>query len=334
MSGLGAAPDGTPVGRIGLGCFSYGGVGHDESVRTIRGALDLGINLLDTSDAYEAGRNEELVGEALAGEALAGAAGLRSRAYVTTKFGWVLGGDGRPVRLDGSPGHARRACEASLRRLRCDHVDLYVAHRIDPAVPIEETVGELARLVAEGKVRQLGLSEAGPATLRRAHATHPIAALQTEYSLWSRNPETELLPLCRELGIAFVAYSPLGRGFLAGRVRGEADLGVDDFRRTHPRFQAGNLERNVALVDRLASVARTVGATPAQVALAWLLSRPQGVYAIPGTRRLEHVGENLEAVTLAARLTAAELEAIGRAVPPELVRGERHPAEHMRTIGR
>lgn len=329
MSGLGTAPDGTPVGRIGLGCFSYGGVGHDESVRSIRGALDLGVNLLDTSDAYEAGRNEEMVGEALAG-----VTGLRARAYVTTKFGWVLGGDGRPVRLDGSAGHVRRACEASLHRLRCDHIDLYVAHRIDPAVPVEETVGELARLVAEGKVRQLGLSEAGPATLLRAHATHPIGALQTEYSLWSRDPEAALLPLCRELGIAFVAYSPLGRGFLAGRVRAEADLGPDDLRRAHPRFQAGNLDRNVALVDRLAAVTRAVGATPAQLALAWLLSRPEGVYAIPGTRRLEHVRENVEALTLAARLTAAELEAVGRAVPPELVRGERHPAEHMRTVGR
>lgn len=326
MSGLGPVPDGTPVGRIGLGCFSYGNSGRGEAVRTIRRALDLGVNLLDTSDAYEAGRNEEIVGEALAGR--------RSRAYVTTKFGWVLDATGRAVRLDGSAPHVRRSCEASLHRLRIDHIDLYIAHRIDPQVPIEETVGELSRLVSEGKVRQLGLSEAGPATLRRAHATHPLAALQTEYSLWSREPEAELLPLCRELGIAFVAYSPLGRGLLAGRVRTESDLGTGDIRRAHPRFQAGNLDRNVALVDRLAEVAAALGATPAQLALAWLLTRPGAVYAIPGTRRLEHLGENLDAMALAAALTPAELESVGRAVPPELVSGARHTAEHMPTIGR
>jgi aryl-alcohol dehydrogenase-like predicted oxidoreductase len=293
-------------------------------LRTIRRALDFGINLLDTSDAYGAGENEVLVGEAVAGS--------RSRAFITTKFGWVLDESGKPLRLDASSAHVRRSCEASLKRLGTDYIDLYVAHRIDPSVPIEETVGELSRLVDEGKVRAIGLSEAGPTTLERAHTTAPVAALQTEYSLWSREPEAALLPLCGRLGIAFIAYSPLGRGFLAGQVKAESDLAPGDFRRTTPRFQAANLKRNLAFLDSLSDLAKRLGRTPAQLALAWLLSRPGNVYAIPGTRRIAHLRENLEALNL--RLAAADLAAIGRAVPPDLVQGERHPAEHMKTIGR
>jgi aryl-alcohol dehydrogenase-like predicted oxidoreductase len=324
MSSLASTVDGTPVGRLGLGCFSYGNTAPREGIRAIRRALELGINLLDTSDAYGAGENEIMVGRALAGR--------RARAFLTTKFGWVLDASGKPVRLDGSRAHVRRACEASLKRLRTDYIDLYIAHRIDPSVPIEETVGELSRLIDEGKVRSIGVSEAGTATLERAHRTAPLAALQTEYSLWSRGPEAELLPLCGRLGIAFIAYSPLGRGFLAGQVRAETDLVKGDFRRTHPRFEAANLKRNLAFLDSLSDLGKTLGRTPAQLALAWLLSRPGDVYAIPGTRRIAHLRENMEALDMV--LTSAELDAIGNAVPPDLVQGERHPAEHMKTIGR
>jgi aryl-alcohol dehydrogenase-like predicted oxidoreductase len=324
VSPLGRASDGSEVCRLGLGCFFYGAVSRAEALRTIRGALDLGVNLLDTSDAYAAGENEVLVGEAIAGR--------RQSAFLTTKFGWVLDSSGRPVRLDGSGRHVRRACEASLRRLRTDYIDLYIAHRIDPSVPIEETVGELTRLTAEGKIRAFGLSEAGVDTIERAHRTSPVGALQTEYSLWSREPEAELIPLCERLGIAFIAYSPLGRGFLSGGVRSESDLEPGDFRRDHPRFQAQNLSRNLPLVDRLREIGHRLGLRPAQLALAWLMSRPGGVYAIPGTRRLDHVRENLAVLTL--DLGAEDLEAVDRAVPAARVHGERHPAAHMRTIGR
>jgi aryl-alcohol dehydrogenase-like predicted oxidoreductase len=324
MTSLGYTADGSPVNRLGLGCFSYGNVDRAESIATIRTAIDLGINHLDTSDAYGAGANEAMVGEAIQGR--------RARAFITTKFAWVLDGDGKPVRLDGSPAHVRKACEASLKRLRTDYIDLYVEHRIDPAVPIEETVGELARLIDAGKILGYGLSEAGPKTIERAHAVSRVTALQTEYSLWSRDAESELVPLCQRLDIVFVAYSPLGRGFLAGQVRADADLGADDFRRTHPRFQETNLVRNVALMESLAELAQRMGHTPAQLALAWLLSRPGHVYAIPGTRRVEHLRENLRALEI--HLTRADRDAIGRAVHPDLVQGARHPAEHMKTIGR
>jgi aryl-alcohol dehydrogenase-like predicted oxidoreductase len=324
LSSLGSALDGTEVGRLGLGCFFYGSAARRDSLRTIRGAIEFGMNLLDTSDAYGGGENEVLVGAAVAGR--------RQRAFITTKFGWVLDRSGKAVRLDGSSTHVRRSCEASLKRLRTDYIDLYIAHRIDPSVPIEETVGELSRLMGEGKVRAIGLSEAGAATIERAQRAVSLGALQTEYSLWSREPEAELLPLCQRLGIAFIAYSPLGRGFLAGRVRAESDLEPGDFRRGHPRFQAANLSHNVALVQTLSELGAQLGHSPAQLALAWLLSRPGHVYAIPGTRRLEHLRENLEALSL--RLTPAQLETIGQAVPPGLVHGERHPPEHMQTIGR
>ena len=324
MSELGPTADGTPVGRLGLGCYYYGPPAPEQSMATIRRAIELGMNLLDTSDAYGAGENERIVGEAIAH--------LRGRVYLTTKFGWVLDGEGRPTRLDGSPTHVRESCEASLLRLGTDYIDLYVAHRIDSTVPIEETVGELQRLIEEGKIRAYGLSEAGATTITRAQATLPMAALQTEYSLWSREPEDALLPLCERLNIAFVAYSPLGRGFLAGAVRRDDDLGANDFRRTHPRFQGANLAENRVLVDRLTEIAERSGHTPAQLALAWLLSRPARVYAIPATRNATHLLDNFAATSLA--LTPSELEEIGRAVRPEKVHGARHPAEHMRTIGR
>jgi aryl-alcohol dehydrogenase-like predicted oxidoreductase len=265
-----------------------------------------------------------MVGDAIAGR--------RARAFLTTKFGWVLDGSGKPVRLDGSAAHVRTACEASLKRLRTDYIDLYIEHRIDPSVPIEETVSELSRLREEGKVLAYGLSEAGPATVERAHRTSPMTALQTEYSLWAREPEAELLPLCERLGIAFIAYSPLGRGFLAGQVRTESDMEPGDYRRGLPRFQEENLQRNRGLAESMIEVGQRTGCSPAQLALAWLFSRPHAVYGIPGTRRIAHLRENLAALGIS--LTPADLEAIDRAVPPDVVAGERHPAEHMKTIGR
>ena len=314
------------VGRVGLGCFALsGGYGPTEQgteEKTIQAAIELGVNLLDTSDAYAAGENERLVGRAVAGR--------RDRVVITTKFGWLLDASGKAVGRDSSPAHVREACEASLKRLGTDHIDLYLQHRVDPAVPIEATVGELMRLKDEGKIRAYGLSEAGPETLIRAHAIAPIAALQTEYSLWSRDPERKLMPLCQKLGITFIAYSPLGRGFLAGAVRSTSDLPPDDMRRTHPRFQEANLRRNLTLVERLQSLASERGCTAAQLALAWILAQPWGVVPIPATRRLQHIIDNVGALDI--RLSAADLELVGSAVPETLVQGARHPAEHMKTI--
>jgi aryl-alcohol dehydrogenase-like predicted oxidoreductase len=324
LSSLGKTLDGTPVSRLGLGCFYYGKPAPEDSVRAIRRALELGVNLLDTSDAYGAGENERMVGEAVGRR--------RHAAYITTKFGWVLDSSGKPTHLDGSTDHVRRSCEASLQRLGTDYIDLYIAHRVDTKVPIEETVGELSRLVEEGKVRAIGLSEAGRDTIERAHRVAPLGALQTEYSLWSRDPEAELVPLCSRLGIAFVAYSPLGRGFLTGSVRDTSDLAPDDYRHGNPRFEQSNLGRNLGLVDELSRVASRMGHTPSQLALAWLLSRPGAVYPIPSTRNLVHLEENAAAADLA--LSPRDLEAIGNAVPPDRVSGARHPAEHMKTIGR
>jgi len=319
---------GFAVGRLGFGCFAlsgaYGSADERTAVDTIRSALDLGITLLDTSDAYAAGENEILVGRAVAGR--------RDRVVIATKFGWVMDDSGVPTRLDSSPAHVRRACEASLERLQTDHIDIYIQHRVDPLTPIEETMGELLRLREEGKIRAMGLSEAGTATLTRAHGVAPLAALQTEYSLWSREPERELLPLCDRLGITFIAYSPLGRGFLTGRVRSAGDLGPSDFRRGQPRFQEENLRQNLALVDRLAELALGVGCTPAQLALAWVLAQPWEIVPIPATRRREHLVENVKA--LEVRLTAADLEAIDSVLSGSPVHGGRHPDEHMKTIGR
>jgi len=318
---------GIEVGRIGFGCFAlsgaYGSARPEDAARTIHTALDLGANLLDTSDAYAAGENERLVGRALSGR--------RHEAVIATKFGWVLDASGQARRLDSSPPHVRRACEASLERLGTDHIDIYLQHRVDPATPVEETVGELERLRDEGRIRAFGLSEAGPATIRRAAGVSPLAVLQTEYSLWSREAESELLPLCAELDITFMAYSPLGRGFLAGGIRDRGDLEPDDFRRSQPRFEEENLRRNLTLVNRLAGVAAGAGCTPAQLALAWVLAHPSRIVPIPATRRAEHVADNVGALDV--RLHPAELAAIAEILDSARTHGARHPEAHMRTIG-
>ncbi len=316
---------GLEVSALGLGCMGmsefYGPSDEAEAVATIRRALELGIDFLDTADMYGRGANEELVGRAIRGR--------RDAVVLATKFGNVRHDDGsREVR--GDPDYVRQACDASLRRLGVDHVDLYYQHRVDRRVPIEETVGAMAELVTAGKVRYLGLSEASPQTIRRAHAVHPISALQSEYSLWTRDPESGPLPTCRELGIGFVAYSPLGRGFLSGRIRSAADLAGDDFRRHNPRFQDPNLRRNLALVQTLEELAGARGCTPAQLALAWVLSRGPDVVPIPGTKRRRYLEENAAAAEL--ELTAAELERLDEAFPPGAAAGERYP--DMSTIDR
>jgi aryl-alcohol dehydrogenase-like predicted oxidoreductase len=303
----------------------YGATDEAESIRTIHRALDLGIDLLDTADMYGAGRNEELVGRAIADR--------RERAFVATKFGNLRDADGRFRGVDGRPEYVHSACDASLKRLGIATIDLYYQHRVDPAVPIEETVGAMAELVAAGKVRYLGLSEAAPETLRRGAAVHPIAALQTEYSLWTRDVETNgVLATVRELGIAFVAYSPLGRGFLTGTFLAPDDLDAKDTRRNHPRFQAQNLAANQRLADAVKALAERKGCTPAQLALAWLLSRGEDVVPIPGTKRVRYLEQNAGA--LGVRLTAEDLRAIDTALPPGATAGARYPEQAMAAVHR
>jgi aryl-alcohol dehydrogenase-like predicted oxidoreductase len=294
---------------------SYGWPDDDESIATIHRALDLGVNFLDTADAYGVGINEELVGRAIRER--------RQEVFLATKCGFVPGAHGAPNTVDGSPEHIRSACDASLRRLGVTTIDLYYLHRLDRKTPIEESVRAMAGLVDAGKVRFLGLSEVSPTTLRRACAVHPITAVQSEYSLWTRDPENGILSACRSLGVGFVPYSPLGRGFLSGRVRSVDRLPERDFRRVSPRFQGENLARNLQLVDRLAEVARETGHTPAQLALAWVLSQGPDVVPIPGTKRRGYLEENAAAVDLS--LTPAELERIGMAVPVDQVSGDRYP---------
>ncbi|MDG4824632.1 aldo/keto reductase [Asanoa sp. WMMD1127] len=316
---------GLDVSRIGLGAmgmsayYTGAGQGDDESIRTIHRAIDLGVTHLDTAELYGPYVNEELVGRAVKGR--------RDQVVLATKFG-LVSHLGRPG-ADSSPANIRLAVEGSLRRLGTDHIDLYYQHRVDPDTPIEVTVGALAELVAEGKVRHIGLSEAGPATIRRAHAVHPVAAVQTEYSLWTRDPEAEILPVLRELGIGFVPYSPLGRGFLTGHMRSLADLDTDDWRRTNPRFADGNLERNLHIVEEVRAVAAEVAATPAQVALAWLLAQGGDIAPIPGTKRVARVEENaaVDGIALSA-------DQIARLSNLAAAKGERYDMGNMAAIDR
>jgi aryl-alcohol dehydrogenase-like predicted oxidoreductase len=302
----------------------YGPRDEAEATATIQHALDLGINFLDTADMYGLGTNETLIGKAIRGR--------RSQVVLATKFGNVRDPNGKFLGVNGQPEYVRSACEASLKRLRVDVIDLYYQHRVDPQVPIEETVAAMRDLVSAGKIRFLGLSEAAPQTLRRAVKVHPIAALQTEYSLWTRDVEREILPVCRELGVGFVAYSPLGRGFLTGKIRKLEDLTESDWRRNSPRFQAANLERNLELVHRLERTAEAKRCTPGQLALAWVLAQGEDIVPIPGTKRRLYLEENLDA--LRVHLTPGNLKSLNEAARPDAVAGDRYPAQAMQAVNR
>jgi len=310
------------VSAVGLGCmgmsFAYGASDEQESIRTLHRAVDLGVTFFDTAEVYGPYENEVLLGKALKD--------VRDKVTIATKFGFRIATGKSPsetiIGVDGRPGNAKAVAEASLKRLNTDVIDLYYQHRVDPSVSIEDTVGAMAELVREGKVRTLGLSEASAATIRRAHAVHPIAAVQSEYSLWSRDPEDEVLETCRELGIGFVPHSPLGRGMLTGAIRNVDDLGKDDFRRNLPRFQADNLDANAALVETLKTIADGKGVTAAQLALAWVLHQGDFIVPIPGARKLNHLEQNVAAAEIT--LSAAELTALGDALSPNRVAGKRY----------